>query len=153
MLKNATGVNISQEGSTVLLTRPADPEEDLKLMAQEVRDYVEAVLNSLAANIPKVSVNFISQISLEKIWVQDDIHLISFKKWHIARLQVNGCMLLICSLFFPFCNLQAVVLCQVERAREAMLNQLYSSVRYDFDHNRVSSSFPWMSLFFTRNAE
>lgn len=28
-------------------------------MAQEVRDYVEAVLNSLAANIPKVSVNFI----------------------------------------------------------------------------------------------
>lgn len=64
-------------------------------MAQEVRDYVEAVLNSLAANIPKVSVNFISQISLEKIWVQDDIHLISFKKWHIARLQVNGFMLVI----------------------------------------------------------
>ncbi|CAM6021470.1 unnamed protein product [Sphagnum balticum] len=69
------GDNFLQEGSTVLLTRPADPEEDLKLMAQEVRDYVEAVLNSLAANIPK-----------------------------------------------------AVVLCQVERAREAMLNQLYSSV-------------------------
>jgi hypothetical protein len=98
--KNARGDIFLQEGSTVLLTRPADPEEDLKLMAQEVRDYVEAVLNSLAANIPK-----------------------------------------------------AVVLCQVERAREAMLNQLYSSVRYDFDHNRVSSSFPWMSLFFTRNAE
>lgn len=55
--------------------------------------------------------------------------------------------------FFPFCNWQAVVLCQVERAREAMLNQLYSSVRYDFDHNRVSSSFPWMRLFFSRNAE
>ncbi len=57
--KNARGDDILQEGSTVLLTRPADPEEDLKLMAQEVRDYVEAVLNSLAANIPKVSVNFI----------------------------------------------------------------------------------------------
>jgi dynamin GTPase len=52
-------LEIPMEGSTVLLTRPADPEEDLKLMAQEVRDYVEAVLNSLAANIPKVSVNFI----------------------------------------------------------------------------------------------
>jgi dynamin GTPase len=35
--------------------RPVDPEEELRLMAQEVRDYVEAVLNSLAANIPKVS--------------------------------------------------------------------------------------------------
>jgi dynamin GTPase len=46
-------------------------------MAQEVRDYVEAVLNSLAANIPK-----------------------------------------------------AVVLCQVERAKDAMLNQLYSSIRF-----------------------
>lgn len=31
--------------------------------------------------------------------------------------------------------LQAVVLCQVERAKEAMLNQLYSSIRY------VSSEF------------
>ncbi|CAM6022611.1 unnamed protein product [Sphagnum balticum] len=55
--------------------RPVDPEEELRLMAQEVRDYVEAVLNSLAANIPK-----------------------------------------------------AVVLCQVERAKDAMLNQLYSSI-------------------------
>jgi dynamin GTPase len=38
------------------MRRPLDPDEDLKLMAQEVRDYVEAVLNSLAANIPKVSI-------------------------------------------------------------------------------------------------
>lgn len=43
-----------QEMSSVL-RRPTDPEEDLRLMAQEVRDYVEAVLNSLAANVPKVS--------------------------------------------------------------------------------------------------
>lgn len=43
-----------QEISTVL-RRPADLDEDLRLMAQEVRDYVEAVLNSLAANVPKVS--------------------------------------------------------------------------------------------------
>lgn len=35
--------------------RPADPEEELRWMAQEVRGYVEAVLNSLAANVPKVS--------------------------------------------------------------------------------------------------
>jgi dynamin GTPase len=33
-----------------------DPEEELRIMAQEVRDYVEAVLNSLSANIPKVSI-------------------------------------------------------------------------------------------------
>ncbi|KAJ7563305.1 hypothetical protein O6H91_03G105200 [Diphasiastrum complanatum] len=41
---------------TVVLRRPIDPEEDMKMMAQEVRDYVEAVLNSLSANIPKASV-------------------------------------------------------------------------------------------------
>lgn len=64
----------SGEMSTVL-RRPADPDEDLRLMAQEVRDYVDAVLNSLSANVPK-----------------------------------------------------AVVLCQVERAKDAMLNQLYSSI-------------------------
>lgn len=34
--------------------RPVDPEEELRWMAQEVRGYVEAVLNSLAANVPKV---------------------------------------------------------------------------------------------------
>ncbi|KAI4342229.1 hypothetical protein MLD38_026876 [Melastoma candidum] len=55
--------------------RPADPEEELRWMSQEVRGYVEAVLNSLAANVPK-----------------------------------------------------AVVLCQVEKAKEDMLNQLYSSI-------------------------
>lgn len=55
--------------------KPVDPEEELRWMAQEVRGYVEAVLNSLAANVPK-----------------------------------------------------AVVLCQVEKAKEDMLNKLYSSV-------------------------
>lgn len=40
--------------------RPADPEEELRWMSQEVRGYVEAVLNSLAANVPKVS--FIIQL-------------------------------------------------------------------------------------------
>jgi dynamin GTPase len=39
-----------------VFTRPLNPEEDLKLMAQEVRDYVEAVLNSLSANVPKAVV-------------------------------------------------------------------------------------------------
>jgi dynamin 1/3 len=34
--------------------RPADPEEELRWMSQ-VRGYVEAVLNSLAANVPKVN--------------------------------------------------------------------------------------------------
>ncbi|KAH7568404.1 hypothetical protein JRO89_XS07G0293900 [Xanthoceras sorbifolium] len=64
------------DGSLDTMTRrPADPEEELRWMSQEVRGYVEAVLNSLGANVPK-----------------------------------------------------AVVLCQVEKAKEDMLNQLYSSV-------------------------
>ncbi|KAK8925935.1 Dynamin-2A [Platanthera zijinensis] len=58
-----------------MIRKPADPEEELRWMSQEVRGYVEAVLNSLAANVPK-----------------------------------------------------AIVLCQVEKAKEDMLNQLYSSV-------------------------
>ncbi|KAI7733531.1 hypothetical protein M8C21_012934, partial [Ambrosia artemisiifolia] len=64
------------DGSLDTMARkPVDPEEELRWMAQEVRGYVEAVLNSLAANVPK-----------------------------------------------------AVVLCQVEKAKEDMLNKLYSSV-------------------------
>lgn len=45
--------------------RPADPEEELRWMSQEVRGYVEAVLNSLAANVPKVylSLSFILTLS------------------------------------------------------------------------------------------
>jgi dynamin GTPase len=39
-----------------MVRRPADPEEELRWMSQEVRGYVEAVLNSLAANVPKVRV-------------------------------------------------------------------------------------------------
>ncbi|KAL0456322.1 UNVERIFIED_CONTAM: Dynamin-2A [Sesamum latifolium] len=68
--------------------RPVDPEEELRWMAQEVRGYVEAVLNSLAANVPK-----------------------------------------------------AVVLCQVEKAKEDMLNKLYSSVRQLSIHdNRAAAA-------------
>ncbi|KAK6945538.1 Pleckstrin homology domain [Dillenia turbinata] len=74
-----SGLNMRQslfDGSMdTMARRPADPEEELRWMSQEVRGYVEAVLNSLAANVPK-----------------------------------------------------AVVLCQVEKAKEDMLNQLYSSV-------------------------
>jgi dynamin GTPase len=39
----------------MMARKPADPEEELRWMSQEVRGYVEAVLNSLAANVPKVS--------------------------------------------------------------------------------------------------
>ncbi|KAL5982575.1 Dynamin-2A [Asimina triloba] len=67
--------SLSDGSLDTMARRPADPEEELRWMAQEVRGYVEAVLNSLAANVPK-----------------------------------------------------AVVLCQVEKAKEDMLNQLYSSV-------------------------
>ncbi|KAH7519749.1 hypothetical protein FEM48_Zijuj08G0070200 [Ziziphus jujuba var. spinosa] len=73
------GVTLRQSHSDgsldTMARRPADPEEELRWMSQEVRGYVEAVLNSLAANVPK-----------------------------------------------------AVVLCQVEKAKEDMLNQLYSSI-------------------------
>uniref|UniRef100_A0A0A9G3V3 dynamin GTPase n=1 Tax=Arundo donax TaxID=35708 RepID=A0A0A9G3V3_ARUDO len=58
-----------------VLRKPVDPEEELRWISQEVRGYVEAVLSSLAANVPK-----------------------------------------------------AVVLCQVEKAKEDMLNQLYTSI-------------------------
>ncbi|GMP63214.1 hypothetical protein CsSME_00024994 [Camellia sinensis var. sinensis] len=68
--------SLSDGSLDTMARRPADPEEELRWMAQEVRGYVEAVLNSLAANVPK-----------------------------------------------------AVVLCQVEKAKEDMLNKLYSSVR------------------------
>ena len=37
-----------------MVRKPVDPEEELRWMSQEVRGYVEAVLNSLAANVPKV---------------------------------------------------------------------------------------------------
>ncbi|XP_047315725.1 dynamin-2A-like [Impatiens glandulifera] len=67
--------SLSDGSLDTMVRRPADPEEELRWMAQEVRGYVEAVLNSLAANVPK-----------------------------------------------------AVVLCQVEKAKEDMLIKLYSSV-------------------------
>ncbi|KAL0365787.1 UNVERIFIED_CONTAM: Dynamin-2B [Sesamum radiatum] len=67
--------SLSDGSLDTMARRPADPEEELRWMAHEVRGYVEAVLNSLAANVPK-----------------------------------------------------AVVLCQVEKAKEDMLNKLYSSI-------------------------
>ncbi|KAI0502163.1 hypothetical protein KFK09_017110 [Dendrobium nobile] len=67
--------NHSDGSLDAMVRKPADPEEELRWMSQEVRGYVEAVLNSVAANVPK-----------------------------------------------------AIVLCQVEKAKEDMLNQLYSSV-------------------------
>ncbi|KAJ7002187.1 dynamin-2A isoform X2 [Populus alba x Populus x berolinensis] len=67
--------SMSDGSLDTIARRPADPEEELRWMSQEVRGYVEAVLNSLGANVPK-----------------------------------------------------AVVLCQVEKAKEDMLNQLYSSI-------------------------
>ncbi|KAA8545434.1 hypothetical protein F0562_020218 [Nyssa sinensis] len=67
--------SLSDGSLDTMARRPVDPEEELRWMSQEVRGYVEAVLNSLAANVPK-----------------------------------------------------AVVLCQVEKAKEDMLNKLYSSI-------------------------
>jgi dynamin GTPase len=39
-----------------MLRKPADPEEELRWISQEVRGYVEAVLSNLAANVPKLSI-------------------------------------------------------------------------------------------------
>ncbi|XP_008664674.1 dynamin-2A [Zea mays] len=58
-----------------VLKKPVNHEEELRWISQEVRAYVEAVLNNLAGNVPK-----------------------------------------------------AVVLCQVEKAKEDMLSQLYTSI-------------------------
>jgi len=78
-VKGESGPSMRQSHSDgsldTMVRRPADPEEELRWMSQEVRGYVEAVLNSLGANVPK-----------------------------------------------------AVVLCQVEKSKEDMLNKLYSSV-------------------------
>jgi hypothetical protein len=37
-----------------VLKKPVNPEEELRWISQEVRGYVEAVLSSLAANVPKL---------------------------------------------------------------------------------------------------
>ncbi|KAL6955656.1 dynamin GTPase [Sarracenia purpurea var. burkii] len=89
--------SLSDGSLDTMARRPADPEEELRWMAQEVRGYVEAVLNSLAANVPK-----------------------------------------------------AVVLCQVEKAKEDMLNKLYSSIRFSVAGDVVSfwaesAEFLWVS--------
>ena len=73
--------------------RPADPEEELRWMSQEVRGYVEAVLNSLATNVPKVK--------LAPVCYSHSFGLLPKKTFH------------------GFCEWkQAVVLCQVEKAKE-----------------------------------
>ena len=50
--------------------KPIDPEEELRWMSQEVRGYVEAVLNSLAANVPKVS----SKLPFPSLFLLKNIH-------------------------------------------------------------------------------
>jgi len=37
-----------------MVRRPVDLEEELRMMAQEVCGYVDAIVNSLAVNVPKV---------------------------------------------------------------------------------------------------
>jgi dynamin GTPase len=64
----------------VRAVRPSDPDAELRLMGAEVRDYVDSVLENLAANIPK-----------------------------------------------------AVVFCQIERAKETLLNKLYSGISAQAD--------------------
>jgi hypothetical protein len=56
-LWNSSETNLFFCVQDLMARRPVDPEEELRWMSQEVRGYVEAVLNSLAANVPKVSLS------------------------------------------------------------------------------------------------
>lgn len=67
--------------------RPADPEEELRWMAQEVRGYVEAVLNSLAANVPKVSFYF----TMPLLYYAHVLFLIELVKPFSAVFVCPGC--------------------------------------------------------------
>ena len=76
-----------------MVRRPADPEEELRWMSQEVRGYVEAVLNSLAANVPKVHVlalfSLFDLINEEMFSKMKNLHLLirllCFAKWRKQR--------------------------------------------------------------------
>lgn len=85
-----------------VLKKPVNPEEELRWISQEVRGYVEAVLSSLAANVPK--------LRPQSFW--------GFPNFFFHAMQ---CLTILVE--------QAVVLCQVEKAKEDMLNQLYTSIR------------------------
>lgn len=68
--------------------RPVDPEEELRWMAQEVRGYVEAVLNSLAANVPKVGLNLACPLHFS-LFFRVKPHL----TWCIVYLVSGSCSL------------------------------------------------------------
>ncbi|KAK3123444.1 hypothetical protein QOZ80_8AG0631020 [Eleusine coracana subsp. coracana] len=57
---------INSDGSpeTAVLKEPMDHDEELRWMSQEVRGYVEAVLNSLATNVPKLRIQFFLHVFL-----------------------------------------------------------------------------------------
>ncbi|KAI6679083.1 hypothetical protein NL676_039879 [Syzygium grande] len=88
-VKGESGLPLQQSLSNgsldTVARRPTDPEEELWWMSQEFHGYVEAVLNSLGAHVPK-----------------------------------------------------PVVLCQGEKAKEDMLNQLYSSIRKEAERSNLS---------------
>lgn len=72
--------------------RPVDPEEELRWMSQEVRGYVEAVLNSLAANVPKV-ISFLAWLTAGKLI--NKLFPVAFLFWFLPIfLLCTGC----CSL-------------------------------------------------------
>uniref|UniRef100_A0A2P2MEF8 dynamin GTPase n=1 Tax=Rhizophora mucronata TaxID=61149 RepID=A0A2P2MEF8_RHIMU len=56
--------SLSDGSLDTMVRKPADPDEELRWMSQEVRGYVEAVLNSLAANVPKVSFQSVFLLSM-----------------------------------------------------------------------------------------
>jgi hypothetical protein len=61
------------------MARRPDPEEELRWISHKVRGYVEEVLNSLGANVPKVSV----------------LLLYTFLSWKSHLQNVYGCFSLV----------------------------------------------------------
>ncbi len=81
-----------------------------------------------------------SQIKIElKSWL---VHHMTAREINIWILGWFGTWTTWHSFVLKCALWQAVVLCQVERAKDAMLNQLYSSVRYCF----LGKCFCWVSV-------
>lgn len=128
-------------------------------MAAETQRYVQAVLAHLADNIPKVGPQLslmCTQIpplgvptALPKACLSGDcsqtvrglvvlggfelVMLVTKPSWTRAAAILRFCPLHLCLVSAPCLSrwlLQAIVLTQVERSRDAMLTKLYQAVRY-----------------------
>ena len=62
-------------------------------------------------------------------------------------LKASSALIIILIHSYSNCfTFQAVVLCQVERAKDAMLNQLYSSIRYILHYDIMTEYHAYLNL-------